>query len=207
MSGLRARLARGGGERGVTLVETVVYCALLVLVLPLAGSVLVSALESQRDVEAVTTAGTSVQTVTRSLELGVRNASAVSSVVYRPVGTTGQYDEFVVVRTQEAGSATSTTWRCQAWFYDAARDVLYTRSAPAAGTTPVIPMPVSGSVSGWTTLAEKVTPRYAGWVVFSAWTGGLITDLQTSAGVRKPVVLATAVTKRTQWETGSAPCF
>jgi hypothetical protein len=213
VSGLRTRLRAAlhpkmpltGGDRGAALVEMIVYCAVLAIVLPLVGSVLVNALGTQRDVQAVTAAGTSVQTVTRSLELGVRNASAVSSVVYRPVAG-GGFDEFVVARTQKAG-VSPASWLCQAWFYDATKDVLYTRSAPAAGAAPVITMPASGGATSWTPLAEGVTPTDASSPVFFAWTGGLSVDLAASAGKRKPVVLSSAIARRTQWQTGSQPCF
>ncbi|WP_164983985.1 prepilin-type N-terminal cleavage/methylation domain-containing protein [Cellulomonas endophytica] len=215
--GWRTRLA--GRDRGVTLVELIVSMAILVVLLPLAGLLLESTLLSQRDTGDLTRAGDAAQTVAGSVEAGVRNASAFRVTYVRPTPSSDP-DELLVVRTRGTGA----TWRCEAWWYDAAADTVWTRRVPeSAGAAAALTPPSSGIPAGWTALARGVTPRarpvpsgsptptpaagLTGPAVLTATSRGVELGFTVATGRGKPVVLSTAISKRPQGQTGSAPCF
>jgi prepilin-type N-terminal cleavage/methylation domain-containing protein len=204
---IRERRSAGRRERGVTLVELLVSTAILAVVLPLAGALLTGALTSQRDVSALAAAANDAQTVVTSVEAGGHNASAIKRTSYTPTSGT-QPNEMLVVRTQ-VGRSGSPIWYCHAWYYDAVAQVLYSKRVPASGSS-AITAPTDGVLTTWTELARGVTP-----VAPASPPTPLITvtatrvelDFLVSAGTRKPVVMSTAISKRPQGQTGSAPCF
>ncbi|WNB87380.1 prepilin-type N-terminal cleavage/methylation domain-containing protein [Cellulomonas sp. ATA003] len=227
MSRLRRRIAAGGPERGFTLAELLVYCALLAIVLPLAGSLLLGAVIAQRDVQAVNTATASVQAVAASVESGVRNASAIRATAF---GDPEDVDpsQLLVVRTR--GTDASPRWFCQAWYYDAFAGTVRTRRVAAEKVGSPIVRPAAATTPGWTELASGVTaakwrgpgPAPAPVPVFEVTPTATPTTvrigLEIGAGERPPVVLigarerppvalSTSITKRPQGETASTPCF
>ncbi len=200
---MRAPAPRAESDRGFTLVELIVYCALLAIVLPLVGTLLHRTLVTQRDVGAVTEASTTSQTVARSVGAGVRNASAISYT------TPSSETELLVVRAQ-VGPAGTPSWMCQGWYYDGAHDVLYAKRVPAAGAaSPAITAPTAAQLATWTELARGVTPP--GGRVFTPTPSTDPTEVtlrfMTAAGERKQALISTSFTKRPQGETGSDPCF
>ena len=208
MTFARRHRERHHDERGITLPELLVSCALLVLVLPLAGSLLHGAVLTQRDVQSVVAATTAVQTVTGAVELGVRNASAMRHVA-RPDGT-----ELLVVRSL-VGPPGQGRWVCQGWYYQGG--AVYMRRVGAAGaSTPAIVAPSDADIGHWTVLATGVTPRDDGvddqpdtlfTPVPPARTTRVDVDILASAGARPPVAISTTFVARPQGQTGSAPCF
>ena len=203
-------------ELGITLAELLVYAALLVLVLPLAGVLLHGALVGNRDVRAVASASAAAQAVAASVEAGVRNASQIR-LTATPNATGVPPDELLVVHTQSGGTDASR-WTCQAWYYDGTRGTVQTRRVAATGNgASVIAPPDSPTADGWTDLAHGVTavarPRPAGapapnpTPVFTATAATVELGLQIAAGDRTPVLLSTSITQRPQGETASAPCF
>jgi hypothetical protein len=211
---------RSGDDRGASLVELLVASAILAIVLPLAGSLLITALTSQRDVTSLTAASSDAQTVVTSVETGVRNASAIRRTTY-PAPDGGAPDELLVVRTR-AGQLDADDWSCQAWFYDAGDHTVLTTRTPGSGHPPAITAPTDGDVTGWVELARGVAPAPRTTPVptptpsptttgplqlFTVTTKGVEIGLSVSAGSRKPVALTTSISKRPQGETESDPCF
>ena len=206
----RRRIA--GDDSGVSLVELVVATAILALVLPLVGAVLQAALTSQRDVQSVTNAASSVQIISTSVEGGVRNASAIRRTTYAPASGT-RPNELVVARTHVGGQE----WRCEAWYYDAVAGVLYTRSVDAATVSAPITPPAGGATTGWTELARGVvpvartSPAPNPVPLFTATPTARPTSvgvgLSVAAGTRRPALLSTTISKRPQGNVVSAPCF
>ena len=229
MSRLRQHLERHGSERGLSLVEVLVASLVLVVLLPIGGGLLTSALGSERHVRSVTDAGTGAQLVVMSVEAGVRNAAALR---YTRSGTANA-DEMLVVRSQAArhpdgpGETVVPTWYCLAWFYSGDRDTVQHRRVPAVGTTPVITGPPGADAPGWSTLAEGVVPggpsELHGIVMPAGSLPGVFTpstsppstvakrvdiELAPRTDARRPAnTISTSVVRRPQGQGGGSPCF
>ncbi len=193
----------GGDDRGLTLAELLVYCALLAIVLPLAGVLLHGALTSQRAVQGVTEATGSVQVVARSVERGIRSASAVSPLTAPTPGS-----QLLVART-DAGAQDRDAGLCQGWYYTGG--VLYTRQVTVPGAP--VPAITTTDLAQWTVLASGVGPRADGSAIFTQTTSGTTTtvglDLAVTSGSKQLAVVSTAFTTRPQGPTptGGTPCF
>jgi len=202
----RLRVSTRPADRGVTLVELLVYSALLVLVLTIVGSMLYRALVSQRDVRAVTEASNTAQLVASSVESGVRNAAAIKYTALAGA------DELLVARAS-FGSTVAPSWTCVGWFYDASEKVLYTRRvSPTGAPTPAITAPSTpANYATWVALADGVVPLTVGAHVFTpapiAAPTMVSVDMKVLAGTRKPTAMSSSFVSRPQGETGSAPCF
>lgn len=110
-------------QRGITLVELLVYMVLATVVLSIVGGLLISSLTTQRTVRSAAEATTIGQLIVRSIDRGVRNASAVR------VTDSGR---LLVARTT---GAAADSWVCRAWYIDAAGNgtVYMIDAASAAG--------------------------------------------------------------------------
>lgn len=190
-------------ERGLTMAELLVSCALLVVVLALAGVLLQGGVTAQRDVQAVTQASDTVQVAARSIERGVRSASAVS-----PISSPTAGSQLLVVRLRVGAAGADATWVCQGWYHTGG--VLYTRRVDAAGApTPAL---TTADLSQWSVLASAVVPRATGVPILSRTVTGTATtvglDLAvSSSGTSQLAVVSTVFSTRPQGQTGGAPCF
>ena len=189
--------SRHPDDAGLTLIELIVYIALLTIVLVIVGGFLINSMKTGRDVRVTTEASTSGQLISRSIQAGVRNASAIKLVIDSDGG------ELVVVRTSTTGATQG--WVCQAWYYSPATKAMYTkRTDPASAIT----LPSGGPDGMWTKLGSGVTPvtGSASGQVFevSAWRVNL--NLEVTAGDRSPILIQTAANTRTE-TSESAPCF
>ncbi|TFD63602.1 type II secretion system protein [Cryobacterium ruanii] len=180
-------------ESGYTLIELLVYMSFAVVVLSIVGGMLISSVETERDVRGSTEATNLGQLISRSVQSGVRNASQVSLQNIDD-------SQFLVART--AGSAASMVWSCQAWFYTpAAGGSLYTkRTAPASR----IAVPVSGDLGSWIKLGDGVSTNGA--PVFGGVNDRITVALDLDAGAQASVVMNTTVTPRTLATIGD-PCL
>jgi len=125
---VRPNLESQDTERGVTLVELLVYSVLLMGVLAIAGSILLSAATSQRDVAAMANASDQGQVGVRLFERSMRNAASVA------IPSTHGGD-LLIVKTRVGQDGTlAASWVCRAWHYDATSRQLRTISGPATGT-------------------------------------------------------------------------
>jgi type II secretory pathway pseudopilin PulG len=115
-------------DRGVTLVELIVYIAVGALFASLLASLFVSGLKSQAQTRDRDIATGKAQVVTDMLQKSVRNAQAL------------QVDGSVL-RARVATGASG--WECRAWALTPAGTVVYTTSASAIAPSPT---------SSWTTL-------------------------------------------------------
>lgn len=136
----RLNTLRSHSERGITMIELLVYMVLAPLVLVMVGGLLINSITTQQTVRTAAEANTTGQLVMRSVDSGVRNASAVQ------VSENGR---LLVARTSIGADA----WICRAWYVDPADQgtVYMTESTTAAG------IDTSTAASGWTQLAVGAT--------------------------------------------------
>ena len=186
-------------ERGITLVELLIYSMLAILVLAIVGSILINSLRAERTVRDANEATTVGQLLAQSVTTGVRNASAITLSAPEPD------TQLLVVRTVTAGDIAE--WSCQAW-YVGAGEVRTTRSSAA------IPTPTAASVADWTLLGGGIEPG----LIFAYENDpadpqdGRRVDLDAQVSVEDglPVLITTsALSRQPIPSTGvvSAPCF
>jgi type II secretory pathway pseudopilin PulG len=187
-------------QAGFTMVELLMYTALSIVVVTVAGGILISGLRTQGTAGSVTAAANTAQQIVRSVQAGVRNASAITVTSNATTGT-----QLLLARTLGT-DPNSTVASCQAWYYTPANGgAIYTwKTTPAS----VISLPTGGPQGIWTILGAGVTPSdpVTG-KVFNAPSGGRVElKFDVSAG-KHPYVLVNTMTYTPQSATVSAPCF
>ena len=190
---------RPGGrssDEGFTLAALLRWLGLFVVVLTIGGGLLLKATGAER-VRSSGEAAYLGQVVAESVQQGVRDSQAISSVPALAGGA-----RLLVVWT--AGVAGHTGYGCQAWYYSpvGAGTIYTTHTALTTIVAPTTPL----LLAPWDTLAEDVTP-IGGAAVFGKATATSVTmSFGVGAGDQEPVLISsTAVGRGTT--TGSAPCF
>jgi type II secretory pathway pseudopilin PulG len=184
-------------EGGITLIELLVSSMLAIVILTIAGSMLISGLRTQETATSVTDATTSAQQIARSLQAGVRNASALSTT------TGGDPGSQVLLARVLDSTANSTSAHCQAWYYTTQNGgAVYTTTNSAA-----IAIPGGPPGSGWTLLGTGVSPSASGGPVFLAPSNSRVELTYKVAAAAHPYVLINTTTFTQQAATVSAPCF
>jgi prepilin-type N-terminal cleavage/methylation domain-containing protein len=187
-------------DRGFTLIEMLVASALSIIVLTTGGGILVSGLRAQESARTVTEAANIAQQIVRSVQAGVRNASAITVISDAVAGT-----QLLLARTI-GSDPNSTAASCQAWYYTPLNGgAVYTRrTAPAS----VISLPSDGPQGQWTIIGSGVSPAdQATGKVFNAPSDGRIElNFNVAAGTQ-PYVLIDTMTYAARLTTVSTPCF
>ncbi len=194
------KFTRDSPQRGFTLIEMLIAASLSIIVLTTVGGILISALRTQETARTVTDAANTAQQIVRSVQTGVRNASAVSVTSDATAGT-----QLLLARTIGSDPA-STTASCQAWYYTPANGgaVYMMKTTPASAIT----LPASGPQGVWTLLGAGVSPADpATGKVFNAPNGGRVELRFDVAAGTHPYVLVNTMTYTPQSTTVSAPCF
>jgi type II secretory pathway pseudopilin PulG len=193
-------LSPRGDQRGFTLVELLMYMTLSIVVLVVAGGLLISGLRTQETAGSVTDAANTAQQIVRSVQAGVRNASAITVSSDGTAGT-----QLLLARTIGNDPA-STAASCQAWYYTPLNGgaVYTTKTTPAT----FISLPTGGPQGLWTLLGEGVTPSdpITGKVFMAPNDGRVELTFDVAAGAH-PYVLVNTMTYTPQSATVSAPCF
>lgn len=187
-------------NRGFTLIELLVASALSIIVLAIAGGILISGLRTQEMARTVTDATNTAQQIVRSVQAGVRNASAITVSSNATTGT-----QLLLARTI-GSNPSSTAASCQAWYYTPLNGgAVYTmRTTPAS----LITLPSGGPQAVWTILGTGITPAdpVTG-KVFNAPSGSRVELKFDVAAGTHPYVLINTMTYTPQSTTVSAPCF
>lgn len=193
-------LPERGDQRGFTLVELLMYISLSVIIAVVAGGLLISGLRAQEATGSVTDAANTAQQIVRSIQAGVRNASAITVSSDATVST-----QLLLARTM-GNDPSSTIASCQAWYYTPLNGgaVYTTRTTPAT----LISLPSGGPQGIWTLLGEGVTPSdpITGKVFMAPNNGRVEITFDVAAGAH-PYVLVNTMTYTSQSATVSAPCF
>lgn len=131
-------------ERGITLVELMIYTSLMVVVIAIVGAILGSALRGQRDVAASAQGNNGGQLISQSIATGIRSATEITVTAISPT------TQLLVVRTP--GSAAASAPSCRAWFVTTdGGGAVYTSSSPSA-----IAAPTAAQLDSWTLLATGI---------------------------------------------------
>lgn len=187
-------------DRGFTLIEMLVASVLSIIVLTIGGGVLVGGLRAQESARTVTDAANIAQQIVRSIQAGVRNASAITVISDAVAGT-----QLLLARTI-GSDPNSTVASCQAWYYTPLNGgTVYTRRTTPAS---VISLPSGGPQGLWTIIGSGVSPADpATGKVFNAPSGGRIELNFSVAAGTQPYVLIDTMTYAARSTTVSAPCF
>jgi prepilin-type N-terminal cleavage/methylation domain-containing protein len=142
-------------DEGFSLIELLAASMIFAVIFTVIGSIFVSLIRTQDTVDSVTMSSSTAQLAASSIENGIRNSSEFDLAA---VGA----DQLLVART--AGSATTLTWYCTAWYYSAAGagSIRMTTNSGVA-----IDAPTTDELATWTLLLEGVQPR-TGTTIFSA---------------------------------------
>ncbi len=179
-------------ERGITLIEVLVYALLLSLIMAIAGGMIFSSVTASKTVASMTLNSTTGQLVANSVVTGIRNSSDFQ--LSEPVAN----DQMLVAR--RAGSASAIDWTCVAWYYSTAdNSVRFTSSA-----TTILP-PTVAELATWTLLAENVQP-VSGPYIFSALNERLSVSILGLDGAHRPIDISTSATSRAG-ASGSLTCY
>jgi prepilin-type N-terminal cleavage/methylation domain-containing protein len=186
-------------QKGFTLIELLVVTTVSLIALAIAGGILISGLRTQQATSSVTDAANTAQQIVRSVQSGVRNASAIS------VSSPAAGSQLLIARTI-GSDPNSTAPSCQAWYYTPTNggSVYTTKTTPAA----LITLPIGGPQGVWSILGTGVTPSdpVTG-NVFNAPSGGRVELKFDVAAGTHPYVLVNTMTYTPQVSTVSTPCF
>lgn len=198
------RLIRDGSRTvedfGFTLIELMVASMLSIIVLAIAGGVMISGLRMQENARSVTDAANTAQQIVRSVQSGVKNASAITVTSNATTGT-----QLLLVRSVSS-DPNSTAPSCQAWYYTPLNGgaVYTTKTTPASA----IALPSGGPQGFWTILGTGVSPADPSTgKVFNAPNGGRVELKFDVAAGTHPYVLINTMTYNTQSISVSSPCF
>lgn len=179
-------------ERGLTLVEVMIYAILLSIVVAIAGGMIFSAVSVSKTVVSLTENSTSGQLVAQSVVTGIRNSSDFQ--LSNPVGD----DQLLVARRASADAILD--WSCVAWYYSATEhSVRFTASDLA-----ILP-PTASEVATWTLLTSDVEPE-SGTAIFSALNERLSISILGLDGAHRPIDITSSATSRAG-ASGSLSCF
>lgn len=122
---IRRRLAGVPQDRGMTLVELLVYMILLGIVVGIIASVLINSLQKQREIVHISEANNTGQGLTSRVDLAVKNA-----VNFRIVESSGDDSVLLVTKTRSTtdGMDEADVARCVGFYYDATTDKLHSAS-------------------------------------------------------------------------------
>jgi len=179
-------------ERGVTLIEVIVYALLLSVVIAIAGGMIFSAVTTSKTVVSMTQNSTAGQLVSRSVVTGIRNSSDFQ--LSGPVGD----DQFLVAR--RAGAGATLTWSCEAWYYSVTENKVWHTGSGLA----ILP-PTAAEVATWTLLTEDVQP-VSGTAIFSALNDRLSISILGLDGAHRPIDITSSATSRAG-ASGSLTCY
>jgi len=179
-------------ERGLTLIEVLVYALLLSVVIAIAGGMIFSAVTTSRTVLSITENSTAGQLVARSVVTGIRNSSDFQ--LSGPVGD----DQMLVAR--RASSGTTLEWSCEAWYYAATENKVW-----HTGSGLEIEAPTAATLATWTLLTEGVQPA-SGTAIFTALNDRLSISILGLDGAHLPIDITSSATSRAG-ASGSLTCY
>ena len=163
----RVRHMREDNERGMTLVELLVYMILLGLVLSIIGSLMINTLKKQTEVVRISESNNIAQTIVSSVDLAVANASGFR---LRTDASSGNQLLLTKTRSTLTGVGEVDVARCVGYFYNATSQKIHMVSVPLpAPSNKVLAADVTGftGAASWPVLASGVTPVSPSMKVFT----------------------------------------
>lgn len=179
-------------DTGLGLVELIIYSALSLIILSALGGVVISMVSVQNEVMDSANAAEQAQLISRTVNSGVRNATAVD------LQTVNSTDQILRVRT--ASGASTAVWSCQAWYFSSATKSLRMKTSSSAIANPTLQ-----DLDGWTLLASGVTSSQ-GQQIFLMSGSKLSLVFAVQKARETPIIIRTSVSQRGGVRI-SAPCF
>lgn len=190
---MRAPRSIARDDSGFTLVELLVTCLLMVLVTGVILGIMVSTTNASASVRTTTSATSSGELATRTIDRGVTNAATPLQLSTPATGD-------LLLMARVASTTSPISWSCTAWYYSSADATIRTTSLATAIASPSL----AGQRS-WTLLVAGVRP--IGTTPVIALSGSKVTVSYTvDAGKSAKVAFQTSMTSRTG-VTGGTPCF
>ena len=193
---------KGQNNEGFTLVELLIYSFFSVIILAIAGGILISSLNVERETRGLAETSDLGQLVSRTVEEGARNASDIRA---EPLTADGQ-----LLRARVAVGTTggSVTWECQAWYYSSATTGFYW----AKSATGMVAAPLAGTnlhASPWLFLGEGLHPDDATGTFFGSDGSNVTLRFRVSSDSVDLVLIPNTVVKRQSAAGGVGPtiCF
>ena len=196
-------------DSGFTLVELLVYVALLALVMFILGGMLISGLTAERTVTRASDETRLGQLISRSIEKGIRNATAFK---VESVGS----DQILRTRSADvniSGTTTTVTWRCMAWYYRASDGAFFSKTSTAG--TVLLPGPAPATpLTAWTFYGSGVKPAAGATTVLSGSAAAfsrtappvpLTLSFQVAVDKAPPVQISAQYNLRVQNDTTTGP--
>jgi hypothetical protein len=137
----------GRADEGFTLVELLMSMAFVAVVLAIGGTMILSGMRVQAQVAGTSGATGRGETVARSVEAGVRNSSS-----YLVGDPDSDGNQLLRARVAIGVAADSVSWICQAWYFDAIDQKVWTTSSSSAIADVTSP----AQVQDWTLLADGI---------------------------------------------------
>lgn len=167
-------------DRGLTLIELIVYMLLATIVIGIVATIMINSFRVDTQVRETAAATSDAQLLAESLGRGIRNAGYIEATA----PAVGQ----VYVRTQSRDSGTAGDWVCSAWFFDG--DTISWTTSPTA--LPATPVPGSMLV-----LLDEIEAVGSDPVLAAGADGrSLSVSLSAAEGAGAPVLLDTTIVSR-----------
>jgi type II secretory pathway pseudopilin PulG len=189
-------------EGGFTLVELLVFSFFSVIILIIAGGILISSLNVERETRGLAETANLGQLVSRTVEEGARNASDIRA---EPLTESGQ-----LLRARVAVGTTggSVTWECQSWYYSAVTTGFYW----ATSATGAVPSPTSEAdlrAAPWLFLGDGLHPDDETGTFFGSDGSNVTLRFRVSSDDVDLVLIPNTVVKRQSSTGGVGPatCF
>jgi type II secretory pathway pseudopilin PulG len=189
-------------DNGFTLVELLVFSFFSVIILAIAGGILISSLNVERETRGLAETANLGQLVSRTVEEGARNASDIRA---EPLTAAGQ-----LLRARVAVGTTggSVTWECQSWYYSAVTTGFYW----ATSTTGAVSAPTSEAelrASPWLFLGDGLHPDDETGTFFGSDGSNVTLRFRVSSDDVDLVLIPNTVVKRQSATGGVGPatCF
>ena len=145
--------ARAGDDSGMTLVELLVYCVLMLLVVSIVGSTLVQTMWVQHHITGTNEANNHAQVQLSAMELGVRNASEVR------VSPNGR---LLVVKRRSTTAANTSAAICSGWYLDPAGGLRGITQAATGTPVTVAAVANPSAATSWPLLVENAAAPASG---------------------------------------------
>jgi type II secretory pathway pseudopilin PulG len=199
MSDMRKRDTSSAVESGFTLVELIVYVALLGVIITVISGIFLSSLSTEKTVRTVVQATTQGQLAAQSVQTGIRNSSD-----FRLQNLPGG-DQLVLARV--AGGEATLSFGCAAWYYSVDERTIRNKTSATAITPPT-----AAEVATWLRLVDGVVPATTSppsatiFMTSPSTPNQLDIAFEVTAGAGDPNAAIASSTVRRLTET-SAQCF
>ena len=184
------------------------------MVLSVLGGMLISGLTAERAVTRASDETRLGQLISRSIEKGIRNATAFK---VESIGS----DQILRTRSADvdiAGATTTVTWRCMAWYYRASDGAVFSTTRTAGAVSKPGSVAPATPLSAWTYYGSGVKPAAGATYVLSGSAAGfsksappppLTLSFQVAVENAPPVQISAQYNLRVQNDTTTGPttCF